>query len=273
MMDDRPVGFFDSGIGGLSILAEVGKLLPGERLIYLADSAHFPYGAIEPSTLCDLTASLTEFLLERDAKLIVVACNTATVYALAHLRATFPRVPFVGVVPVVKMLAKRTTCGTIALLSTPNAARSEYVADLIRRYAADRTVINVPCPGLADMVESGETNGPRLDSLLRTFLDLVLSGGADVLGLGCTHYPFLRPRIEAMLADRTLVYDSSVPVALRVRAVLSERDALAGHAAPAHRFFTTREPEHFESVVSRLPGIPAHTIEHADIRYQAAAAH
>src|SRR5712691_6760693 len=96
-MDNRPIGFFDSGIGGLSILTEVAKLLPAEQLMYVADSAHFPYGAIEPLSLCDLTASLAQFLLQRDAKMIVVACNTATVYALAHLRATFPGVPFVGV--------------------------------------------------------------------------------------------------------------------------------------------------------------------------------
>jgi len=267
-MDNRPIGFLDSGIGGLSIAREVHRLLPAESLLYVADSAHFPYGDIEPIKLCDLTASLAEYLLERGAKLIVVACNTATVYALAHLRAAFPGVPFVGVVPVVKTLAERTRCGTIGLLSTPNTVRSAYLADLIERFAAGKRVINVPCDGLADVVESGNIAGPDCERLLRACLEPVVSGGADVVGLGCTHYPFLRPSIEALLGERARVYDSSIPVALRVQSVLRGAGALSDLAAPSHQFFTTRDPEHFSRVIAPLPGVPAHTIAYADVRYR-----
>jgi glutamate racemase len=270
-MDNRPIGFLDSGIGGLSIAGEVHRLLPAEQLVYLADSAHFPYGSIEPSRLCDLTASLTEFLLERHAKLVVVACNTATVHALAFLRARFPGTPFVGVVPVVKTLAEQTRTGTIGLLSTPNTARSRYVADLISRFAAGLTVINVPCGGLADLVESGEMSRTASDVLIASCLAPVVDGGADVVGLGCTHYPFLRPRMEAMLGDRIRVFDSNAPVALRVRSVLADAGMLAGPGvASEHQFFTTRDAEHFSSVVRPLPGVPAHTVQFAGIREPAA---
>ncbi len=264
-MDDRPIGFFDSGVGGLSILAEVHKLLPRESLLYVGDSAHFPYGAIPPDQLRDLAASLACYLLERQAKIIVVACNTATVYALAHLRARFPGVPFVGVVPVVKVLAERSRNGIIGLLSTPNTAKSAYLEDLIGRFAAGRQVINVPCDGLADMVERGELEGPRLDSLLAECLAPVVRGGADVLGLSCTHYPFLRPHIAALLPSPIDVYDSGAPVAVRVRSLLSDALALGDHAEPAHELYTTGDVAGFESVVSRLQGVPKHLVARAEL--------
>ena len=259
-MDDRPIGFFDSGVGGLSILAEVHALLPRERLLYVGDSDHFPYGALQPAHLCELAGSLARFLLERQAKIIIVACNTATVYSLAHLRATFPGVPFVGVVPVVKVLAERTQTGTIGLLSTPNTAKSTYLADLVERFADGRTLINVPCDGLADMVERGELSGARLDALLRACLEPIVEGGADVLGLSCTHYPFLRTQIESILAGSVHVYDSGIPVALRVRSVLADANAFGNHARPAHELYTTGDPRRFATVVSHLHGVPAHSL-------------
>ncbi len=266
-MDDRPIGFFDSGVGGLSILSEVHKLLPGERLLYVGDSAHFPYGALKPAHLRDLACSWAEFLLEHQAKIIVVACNTATVYALAHLRAAFPGVPFVGVVPVVKVLAERTRTGVIGLLSTPNTAKSAYLADLVERFADGKTLINVPCDGLADMVELGELTGPRLDGLLLDCLKPIVAGGADVLGLSCTHYPFLRPRIESLLSGSIQVYDSGVPVALRVRTVLDDLRALGDHAHPAHQLYTTGDSRRFAAVVSLLHGVPSHSLAHAESNF------
>ena len=271
-MDDRPIGFIDSGVGGLSILAEVHKLLPRERLLYVGDSAHFPYGALRPDQLCDLASSLALFLQERRAKIIVVACNTATVYTLAHLRASFPGVPFVGVVPVVKVLAERTRTGVIGLLSTPNTAKSAYLSDLVERFAEGKHVINVPCEGLADMVERGSLTDARVDTLLRACLEPIVQGGADVLGLACTHYPFLRSHIEALLPGNVGVYDSGAAVALRVRSVVADRQALGDHAEPSHELYTTGDPDRFAAVVSRLHGIPKHSLAYADLARQLIAA-
>ena len=130
-MDNRPVGLFDSGVGGLTIWRATKSLLPQESLIFLADSGHVPYGEKSPAELHDLTERIVRFLLKYDVKLIVIACNTATVHALDHLRETFPEIPFVGVVPVVKTLARQTHTGTIAVLSTPATATSPYLTGLI----------------------------------------------------------------------------------------------------------------------------------------------
>ena len=141
-MDNRPIGVFDSGVGGLSIWRAMRRMLPQESLIFFADSGHVPYGEKSTAELHDLTGRIARFLIERDVKMIVVACNTATVHAIGYLRETFPEIPFVGVVPVVKTLARRTRTGTIAVLSTPATAQSPYLAGLIEEFAPDKNVIN-----------------------------------------------------------------------------------------------------------------------------------
>lgn len=252
-MDMRSIGLFDSGAGGLTILREVRRLLPSESLIYCADTAYFPYGARSPEALRERSALVVRRLIALECKLIVVACNTATVAALAHLRQTFPLVPFVGVVPVVKLLAERTRSGTIALLSTPGTAASPYTAELIGRFAAERRVINVGCEGLADLIEGGTVDGPLLRGALERHLAPVLESDADVLGLGCTHYPLVRAEIERLLGSRVSVYDSAEPVARRVRTLLDREAAGAPLRSPGpSRFFATREPERFAALAARL---------------------
>jgi glutamate racemase len=259
-VDARPIGLFDSGVGGLSIARAARRLLPHESMIYLADSGHFPYGAIAPTALRALTTRLAAFLLERDCKLIVVACNTASVHTLSHLRATFPGVPFVGVVPVVKTLATRTRTGVIALLATPATAHSSYLADLIAGFAPTMQVITVACEGLAEHVEQGDFQSSALDALLARYLAPVRAGGADVLGLACTHYPFLRSRIRRLLGGTVRVYDSSSPVARRIGAVLAERDALARPGSAQWRLYATGDAARLTAIARRLrfPPTAAH---------------
>lgn len=257
--DNRPIGFFDSGIGGLTILAAARQLLPRERVLFLADSAHFPYGAVAPDTLRALAELAAGFLVDRGCKLIVVACNTATVHALDHLRARFPGVPFVGVVPVVKLLAERTRTGTIALLSTPATAGSAYLADLVARFAARCTVVNLACPGLADLVEERPADDPAILALLATHLAPARSSGADVLGLGCTHYPLIRPHIRDVVGRSVRIYDSALPVARRIEAVLAERDAFAA-GSPALSLIATGNPDHLARAARRLFGDEATSV-------------
>jgi glutamate racemase len=264
-MDNRPIGVFDSGVGGLSIWRATRRLLPQESIDFLADSGHVPYGEKTTAELRDLTTGITRFLLDRDAKLIVVACNTATVHAIAHLRETFPDTPFVGVVPVVKTLSRVTRSGTIAVLSTPATAESEYLAGLISQFAPDKEVINVGCDGLENAIEAGEVRTRRTTALLERHLAPVKSSRADVVGLGCTHYPFLRHRIKRMLGNGIRIYDPSRPVARRVRQVLRERDQIAGNPSPAYRFYTTGDAGLFARVATTLLRHPVDEVQHIQI--------
>jgi glutamate racemase len=264
-MDSRPIGVFDSGVGGLSVWRAIRRLLPQEALIFFADSGHVPYGEKSTAELHDLTGRVTRFLLAQDVKMIVVACNTATVHAIGYLRETFPEIPFVGVVPVVKTLARRTRTGTIAVLSTPATAQSPYLAGLIEEFAPDKRVINIGCDGLENMVEAGEVGTRATTALLERHLAPVRGSGADVVGLGCTHYPFLRGRIKRMLGRGVHLYDPSRPVARRVRQLLRERGELAENADPQHRFYTTGDVAVFTRVASRLLRMPVRAEERAEI--------
>jgi glutamate racemase len=264
-MDNRPIGAFDSGVGGLSIWRAIRKLLPQESMDFLADSGHVPYGEKTTAQLEDLTSRITRFLLDRDAKIIVVACNTATVHAIGHLREAFPEVPFVGVVPVVKTLSRRTKTGTIAVLSTPATSKSPYLAGLIQEFAPDMHVVNVGCDGLENAIESGQVRTRTTTALLERHLAPILDSDADVVGLGCTHYPFLRSRIKSMLGPGVRLYDPSRPVARRVRQLLEQRDALSAHAPPSFRFYTTGDAAVFNSVASKLLRTPVTTAEHVEL--------
>ena len=264
-MDNRPIGLFDSGVGGLSIWRAIRRLLPRESMVFFADSGHVPYGEKTTAELEDLTARITRFLLDRDCKLIVVACNTATVHAIAYLRERYPDVPFVGVVPVVKTLARRTRTGTIAVLSTPATSQSPYLAGLIREFAAGKRVVNVGCDGLENAVEAGSLRSRETVALLERYLEPVRQSGADVVGLGCTHYPFLRSRIKRMLGPGVRLFDPSRPVARRVRQLLAERDAFAEDPAPRFEFYTTGDPAVFGRVATTLLRFPVREVGFVDL--------
>ncbi len=264
-MDNRPIGFLDSGVGGLSVWRVTRKLLPQESIVFLADSGHVPYGEKSTAELRDLTVRCAQFLLDRDVKIIVVACNTATVHAIGHLRETFPQLPFVGVVPVVKTLARRTRTGTIAVLSTPATAQSPYLASLIEEFAPDKRVINIGCDGLEDMVEAGEVGTARVTGLLEHHLEPVRASKADVVGLGCTHYPFMRGRIKRVLGPDVRVFDPSRPVARQTRRLLVERDALAESSQPTYQFNTTGDPEVFARVATKLLRFPVQDVGYVEI--------
>jgi glutamate racemase len=270
-VDRRAIGIFDSGVGGLTIWSALRALLPHEALIYLADRAYFPYGDKRPEDLRARSVLMTHALLAAGSKLIVVACNTATVAALAHLRAVYPGVPFVGVVPVVKLLAERTRTGTIAIVSTPGTATSAYRADLVARYAGTCRVVNVGCAGLAAAIEAEGPDGAGVRTLLDRYLRPVQESGADVLGLGCTHYPFAAGQMRTVLGDGVAIFDAALPVARRVRAVLaaSGTPAPAG-SQPSLQFLTTGDAAAFTLVVRRLLDLPLAHAVHLDVSDPAA---
>jgi len=244
-----PIGVFDSGIGGLSVLRELQKVLPNERFIFFADQRHVPYGSKTPAQLRRYTSDITRFLLERRCKLIVVACNTGTVYAIDHLRRTFT-VPFIGTVPAIKPAAALSTTKVVGILSTPATAASPALKALVRQHAHDARVLRIGCPGLEELVERGIVSGPGTDAALRKHLAPALRAKADVIVLGCTHYPFLRRRIAALSNAR--VIDSGRAIARRTKNILAQANLLKASSPGSSVYFTNGTAAEFSRVARAL---------------------
>jgi glutamate racemase len=252
MAADAAIGLIDSGIGGLSIWRAIRRLLPAERMAYIADQAYFPYGDKAPEDLCVRTEALTRVLLDKGCKVIVLACNTASVQTLAHVRAVFPDVTFVGVVPVIKTLARTTRTGKIALLCTSSTAQSTYTRMLFESFAPDKEMLIVDCQGLESLVEAGELRSAALRDHLQNVLTPVAEAGVDVIGLSCTHYPLVRGAIKRALGPGVRVYEPSRPVARRVRQLLTQSGELATSRVGADWFGTTGDVEAYRRLVAKV---------------------
>lgn len=251
-----PLGILDSGVGGLSVLPHIRDRLPTEHLIYFADQAHIPYGPRPAEEVRGFTAEITRFLLRRSAKLIVVACNTATAAALDHLRQAFPDVPFVGMEPAVKPAALTTRSGKVGVLATPSTLNSHRYAALMARYADGIQVFEDPCVGLVQQVEAGALDAPATRDLLHRVVDPMLAEGVDTLVLGCTHYPFIRPLLEAIAGDGVTIIDPAPAVARHTRFVLQQRQlAASGDRQGALRCFTSGSAAQLESLAALLIGM------------------
>lgn len=256
MDSGRPIGVFDSGVGGLSVLRRIRADLPHEALVYVADSGHAPYGNKPGEFITHRAFTITEFLLDQGAKAVVVACNTATATAIAQLRERFD-IPIIGIEPALKPAVAATRSGVVGVLATGNTVRSDKFAALLDQHEHQARVIVQPCPGLADCVEYGELSGPRPQALLEKFLAPLLEQGADTLVLGCTHYPFLAPLIQNLVGPDTVILDPSAAVARHLRRRLEMTGLLASDAQNGTvRYFTSGIPEHTSKVMSRLLGYP-----------------
>ena len=216
------VGFFDSGIGGRCILDAFQRLCPTVETEYLADSAHCPYGNRAPEDIVRLSVANTEELLRRGCGVVVVACNTATAAAIDHLRARYPKVPFVGVEPALKPAALKSKTGVVGVLATAGTFNGRLYNETKARFAKDVTVLAVVADEFVLLVERGETTGARVERIVRRRIEPLLKAGADRIVLGCTHFPHLKPVIEAVCAGRAEVVDSSAAVARQIRRVLSQ---------------------------------------------------
>lgn len=256
-----PIGVFDSGAGGLTILSALRQELPAERYIYFADTAHCPYGARSEDDITGLSVRISHYLIEQGVKIIVVACNTASQAALATLRATYPFIQFVGVVPAVKPAASATRNGRIAIAATNQAARAAYLQQLIDEFAGGIQAYAIGCPELVALVENGQFDGPRVEEVVRASLDPVLREGVDVIVLGCTHFPVLRPVIERIAGPQVQIIDSGAAIARRTHYVLDTEDLIAP-ATPAAPYeerlavWSSGSPEKFSYVASKLLGYP-----------------
>lgn len=216
---EAPIGVFDSGVGGLSVLRALRAALPAEHWVYFADSQHCPYGGQSAAALQERASAITSFFLARGAKLVVVACNTATIAAIAHLRAQYS-LPFVGMEPGVKPACEQTRSGVVGVLATGRSLAGEKFHQLVAAHARDVRVLTRPCEGWVEAVEAGQLEGPIVDALLRREIDPLLAAGCDTLVLGCTHYPFLAPALRRLTGPEVVLIDTGPAVARQTRRVL-----------------------------------------------------
>lgn len=216
----RPIGVFDSGVGGLSVLRELHKILPNENFIFLADQKYVPYGEKTKGELIELVCNITDYFIKNhDVKMVVVACNTATCNAIVELRSRYS-FPIVGTVPAVKLAAKKTKTGKVAVISTPSTSKSETLKKLIKEHCSDVNVLNIGCKNLENAVETGELNSPEVSNLLHKYLKEVVASNADHLVLGCTHYPFLKETIQSIVGSQVKLLDGGRAIARRSKSLI-----------------------------------------------------
>ena len=262
-----PIGVFDSGVGGLSVLAELRRLLPHEQFIYLADTAHLPYGARPGEEIRALTGQAVQELHSRGVKAVVVACNTASAYSLEHLRARFD-IPIIGLVPALKPAVAATRTGVVGVLATPGTLRGTLLQDVIHTFAepAGVRVLTAVSAELVPLVEAGQAEGERTQVVLCETLRPLAEAGVDQLVLGCTHYPFLAGSIRAGFGHTFTLLDSGAAVARHTRNVLQGADLLNDQQAHGTvAYFVTGE------VASARPVFAALSTDRAEPVHLAAA--
>ena len=250
-MSRAPIGIFDSGVGGISVLREIRALLPHEDLIYFADSGHCPYGGKPRESILARAVEITDCLLAQGAKMIVVACNTATIAAVEHLRAIYP-LPFVGMEPALKPAVTATRSGVVGVLATGAALAGEKFHRLLAAQAGGVRFITQPCPGWVEQVELGDLNSAATRRLVVTHTAPLLAAGADVFVLGCTHYPFLAPMIREVIGPGPALLDTGAAVARQVRRVLEREGLLRTADGGQITWQTSGNAEQFERLHRQL---------------------
>jgi len=230
-MTQRPIGMLDSGLGGLSILRQIRRQLPDEDVVFFADQAHVPYGPRPLEQVRAFSVAIARFLLEMEAKVIVVACNTASAAALHHLREVIPQVPFVGMEPAIKPAAETTRTRRVGVLATPATFQGELFASVVERFASGVRVFQQTLPGLVERIETGDLDSPKTREILQKAITPLLEQDVDTLVLACTHYPFVIPQISAIAGPDVRVIDPAPAIARQAQRVLEEK----GLSAPPGR--------------------------------------
>ncbi|HEX5743234.1 MAG TPA: glutamate racemase [Flavobacteriaceae bacterium] len=261
-MSNKPIGFFDSGVGGTSVWKEVNQLLPNENTIYLADSKNAPYGEKSKETILKYSIKNTEFLLKKGCKLIVVACNTATTNTISNLRELY-NVPFIGIEPAIKPAALQSKNNAVGILATKGTLSSELFAKTTEKFASEITIVEQVGEGLVELIESGQLNSSKTKELLELYIKPMLALETDFIVLGCTHYPYLIPQIKNIVGNRVSIIDSGEAVAKQTKAILQKNYLLNISADKStHQFYTNTNTEVLKNILGVIPGNT--TIEFAD---------
>ncbi len=243
------IGVFDSGVGGISVLRQLKKVLPNERYLYFGDSANAPYGTRPVEEIRALTLAVAEKLVRQDIKALVIACNTATSAALEALRKAYPDLIVVGIEPALALAARQFPGGHVGVLATPATLKGQRFLDSKTKYEKQCRITPLPAPGLMDLVEAGKYDSPEADALLRTFLD-PYKGKLDGLVLGCTHYPFVENAIRRVMGEDAVLFDGAVITAQVTKEALAARELL--HEGPGEVIFQNSLPGDQMLKLSRL---------------------
>lgn len=255
---NRPIAVYDSGVGGLSVLRALLIELPNEDFIYLGDQAHVPYGERSLEALRELADGVTRFFIQQGAKIIVIACNTASAAALKYLRAKYPEQIFVGMEPAVKPAAEQTHSHKVGVLATPSTFHGELYASVVERFANGVEIFQSTCPGLVAQIEQGNLDGEETMRILHDALDPMLEADVDKIVLACTHFPFVIPQIEAIVAGRATVIDPAPAVARQTARVLAQKDMLSTATKPGRiHFYTSGNPKNLQAITHKLIGLKA----------------
>lgn len=254
-LKQQPIGVFDSGVGGLSVLRAIRMQMPEESVIYFGDQGHIPYGPRPMEQIQSFSEAITKFLLAQKAKIVVVACNAASAAALKYLRVKFQDISFVGMEPAVKPAAEKTGTGVVGVLATPATFQGALYASVVERFAAGVELLQSTCPGLVQQIEKGDLDGPETRRILAEALDPMLARKIDTVVLGCTHYPFVIPLIEQIVGGQVRVIDPAPSVARQVSRLL-EAGGLKNPAGTRGdvRFFTSGAAQAMQSLLPKLLG-------------------
>jgi glutamate racemase len=248
----KPVGVFDSGVGGLSVLRCMREELPNEDFLYVADSGFAPYGDKPVEFIEKRAFAITQFLISQHAKAIVVACNTATAVAIGKLRAAFD-IPIIGMEPGVKPAIAATQCKIVGIMATTETLKSEKFRLLVDRFCNDCTIVTQACPGLVEQVERFDLESKKTYELLERYVGELLEKGADIIVLGCTHYPFLAGIIQEIAGNGIKVIDTGVAVAREVHRRLETAGILADRSkAGVETFWTSGDVNNVQAILRQL---------------------
>jgi len=249
MADDSPIGIFDSGVGGISIWKEIHELLPHESTIYLADSINAPYGQKSKQEIINLCIKNTELLLKKGCKIIVVACNTATTNAIKYLRKTYD-VPFIGIEPAIKPAALNSKTKAIGILATKGTLTSDLFNNTAELYSENIKIIEQIGVGLVELIESGNINSDEMTDLLTQYLTPMAKENIDYLVLGCSHYPFLIPKIKKIIPENISIIDSGKAVAKQVQSILNKRDVFSSNNSSTNEFYTNYSTQVIRAILN-----------------------
>ncbi|MDG5492875.1 glutamate racemase [Psychroserpens sp. SPM9] len=245
----KPIGIFDSGVGGTSIFKEIHALLPHEHTIYLADSKNAPYGDKSQEEILRLSIKNTELLLEKNCKIIVVACNTATTNAISYLRNTYD-IPFIGIEPAIKPAALNTQTKTVGILATKGTLSSALFHKTTDLYSNGITVIEQVGEGIVPLVETGKATSDEMKTLLKSYINPMLEADIDYLVLGCTHYPYVLPVLLELLPKHVKIIDSGLAVAKQTQLILKQHNLLnENKSRPENSFFSNGNPKVMEAIL------------------------
>lgn len=252
---NSPIGIFDSGVGGISVLRTIREQMPEEDIIYFGDQGHIPYGSRPMEQIRGFSEAITKFLLEQNAKIIVVACNTASAAALKYLREKFPDLQFVGMEPAVKPAAEHTQTGKVGVLATPATFQGALYASVVERFASGVELLPETCPGLVQQIEQGNFDGEETNKILEDVLLPMLEKNIDTVVLGCTHYPFVIPLIQQIVGEKVRVIDPAPAVARQVGRLLEAGGVRnQSRSRGAIQFYTSGDPATLKSMLPILLG-------------------